>query len=196
MSDAAIHEITGAWDYSTLPANVQVGPGCWLERKASFERFRSTRDPGLVLGAQVRAHTWTTFNVEPSGMLTIGERCVLVGATFMCADRITIGRDVIVSYHVTIADSDFHPLDPDARKRDAIANAPFGDKSQRPPIVTRPVTIDDGVWIGIGAIILKGVTIGRNARIGAGAVVVRDVPEGGVIAGNPGKPSLLPEIGL
>jgi acetyltransferase-like isoleucine patch superfamily enzyme len=113
---------------------------------------------------------------------------VLAGATFMCADRITLGRDVVVSYHVTIADSDFHPLDPEARKRDAIANAPFGDKAQRPPYVTRPVVIGDGVWIGIGAIILKGVTIGRGARIGAGAVVVRNVPEGGVVAGNPAKP--------
>ena len=45
--------------------------------------------------------------------------------------------------NVTIADSDFHPLDPDARKRDAIANAPFGDKSQRPTYVTRPVAIGD-----------------------------------------------------
>jgi acetyltransferase-like isoleucine patch superfamily enzyme len=196
MSDEGINAITGAWDYTTLPANVRVGSGCWLERKASFERFRSTRDPGLVLGAGVRAHTWTTFNVEPTGVVEIGDGCALVGATFMCAERITLGRDVVVSYHVTIADSDFHPLDPDARKRDAIANAPFGDKTHRPTFVTRPVTIGDGVWIGIGAIVLKGVTIGRGARIGAGAVVVRDVPEGGIVAGNPGKPAALADLGL
>ena len=105
MSSDAINEITGAWDYTTLPANVRLGPGCWLERKASFERFRSTRDPGLVLGAQVRAHTWTTFNIEPTGFAEVGDGCVLVGATFMCAERITIGRNVVISYHVTIADS-------------------------------------------------------------------------------------------
>ena len=196
MSNDSIDEITGAWDYAARPKNVHLGPGCWIERKASFERFRSSRDPGLVLGANVRVHTWTTFNVEPAGVLEIGDGCVLVGATFMCADHITLGRDVVVSYHVTIADSDFHPLDPGARKQDAIANAPFGDKTGRPPIVTRPVVIGDGVWIGIGAIILKGVKIGRGARIGAGAVVLRDVPEGGVVAGNPGKPGTLAEVGL
>jgi acetyltransferase-like isoleucine patch superfamily enzyme len=196
MSDDAIKDITGQWDYATLSGNIRVGPGCWLERKASFTRFRSTRDPGLVLGAGVRVHTWTTFNVEPTGLVEIGDGCELVGATFMAAERITLGRDVVVSYHVTIADSDFHPLDPEERKRDAIANAPFGDKAQRPSFVTRPVVIGDGAWIGIGAIILKGVTIGRGARIGPGAVVLRNVPDGGVVAGNPGKPAAAGDLGL
>ncbi len=195
MSNEGIGEITGAWDYGTLPANVRIGPGCWLERKASLERFRSTRDPGLVLGANTRVHMWTTFNVEPTGAVTVGEECVLVGATFMCAESITLGRAVVVSYHATIADSDFHPLDPDARKRDAVANAPSGDKRKRPPYVTRPVVIGDGVWIGIGAVILKGVTIGAGARIGAGAVVVRNVPAGGVVAGNPGRPAAPADVG-
>ena len=196
MTPEEFAEIEGTWDYGTLPANVRLGSGCWIERKESFQRFRSSRDPGLVLGTNVRVHTWTVFNVDPTGQLEVGDDCVLVGATFMCADRISLGRGVVVSDHVTIADSDFHPLDPDARKLDAIANAPFGDRSERPPIKTRPVVIGDGVWIGIGAIILKGVTIGRNARIGAGAVVVRDVPEGGHVAGNPAKPAAAAEIGL
>ena len=196
MSPNELAEITGGWDYSTLPANILVGPGCWLERKECFARFRSTRDPGLVFGKNVRAYTWATFNVEPTGSIEIGDDCVLVGPTFMCADRITIGNRVVISYHVTIADSDFHPLDPEERKRDAIANAPFGDKSSRPQIKTRPVAIGDDVWIGIGAIILKGVRIGRGARIGAGAVVVRDVPENACVAGNPAKPAIAGDLGL
>lgn len=196
MTPEELAAIEGNWDYSTLPANVRVGPGCWIERKQSFDRYRSTRDPGLVLGARVRAHTWTVFNVDPTGTLEVGDDCVLVGATFMCAERITLGRGVIVSYHVTIADSDFHPLDPEARKLDAVANAPFGDRGERPPIKTRPVVIGDGAWIGIGAIILKGVTIGKNARIGAGAVVVRDVPEGGCVAGNPARPATAADLGV
>jgi acetyltransferase-like isoleucine patch superfamily enzyme len=195
MDSDQLGQITGSWDYSALPANVRVGPGCWVERKASFERVRSTRDPGLVLGANVRVHTWTVFNVDPSGALSIGDDCLLVGATFMCAERITVGRGVVISYHVTIADSDFHPLDPESRKLDALANAPFGDRGERPPITTRPVVIGDGVWIGIGAIILKGVTIGKNARIGAGAVVVRDVAEGACVSGNPAKPATAADLG-
>ena len=180
-------EINGTWDYSTLPANVHVGPDCFLERKASLLRFRSTRDPGLVLGSGVRAYTWTEFNIEPEGLVEVGDESILVGAVFMCAERISIGKRVVVSYHVTIADSDFHPRSAEARRLDAIANAPGGDRSTRPQVESKPVVIEDGVWIGIGAIILKGVRIGLGARILAGAVVTRDVPQYATVGGNPAR---------
>jgi acetyltransferase-like isoleucine patch superfamily enzyme len=181
-------ELTGTWDYRTLPANVVLGEGCFLERRASFDRFRSTREPGLVLGERVKVYTWTAFNVEPSGRVTVGADSTLVGAVFMCAGDITIGQRVVVSYNVTIADCDFHPRNPDERMRDAVANAPGGDRSHRPPLVSKPVMIGDDVWVGIGAIILKGVKIGCGARVGPGAVVTSDVPDGGRVAGNPARP--------
>lgn len=40
----------------------------------------------------------------------------------------------------------------------------------------KDVTICDDVWIGQGAIILKGVTIGEGSIVGAGAVVAKDIP--------------------
>ena len=49
----------------------------------------------------------------------------------------------------------------------------------------QPIEIADDVWIGIGAIILKGVKIGKDVRIGAGAVVTHDVPNGARVFGNP-----------
>lgn len=182
-----ISEITGTWDYAALPKNVQIGKDCFLERKESFARFRSTREAGLVLKDRVKVYTWTTFNVEPTGRVEVGDDSILVGAVLMCAELIQIGRRVTVSYHVTIADCDFHPMDPELRKQDAVANSPYGDKSRRPPIQTRPVTIEDDVWIGIGALILKGVRIGRGARIKAGAVVTSDVPPGASVEGNPAR---------
>lgn len=184
---AEVRDITGVWDHATLPANVRVGADCFLERRDSFKRYRSTREPGLVLGDRVRVYTWTEFNVEPTGSVEVGDDSVLVGPVLMCAERIIIGRRVIVSYNVTIADSDFHPLDPVQRRLDAIANAPGGDRSQRPVVTASQVVIDDDVWIGIGAIILKGVRIGRGARIGAGAVVTRDVLAGSSVEGNPAR---------
>jgi len=181
------NEITGSWDYRTLPRNVSFGKNCWFERKASFERFRSVMKPGLIIGDRVKVYTWTTFNVEPEGVVEIGDRSILVGAVFMCADSIAIGKDVIVSYHVTIADGDFHPIDPELRKLDAIANAPQGNRKGSPAFETRPVIIGDEVQIGIGAIILKGTRIGKGARVGAGAVVTADVPPGASVAGNPAR---------
>ena len=180
-------DITGQWDYATLPPNVRIGQDCWLERRSSFDRFRSERGLGLVLGDQVRVYTWTTFNVEPTGYVEVGHGSTLVGAIFMCAERITLGQNVIASYHVTITDSDFHPSDPTLRIQDAIANSPQGDRSQRPGVISRPITIEDDVWIGIGAIILKGVRIGGGARINAGSVVTRDVPAGATVGGNPAR---------
>ena len=183
-----IAKLTGDWDYGGLPSNVRIGPDCWIEFKGSFDRFRSERKPGLVLGDRVQAFCWAIFNVEPSGTVEVGDDSILVGAIFMCAERITVGRRVVISYNVTISDSDFHPIDPEQRNLDAIANAPFGDRSKRPLYVSKPVFIDDDVWIGIGAIILKGVRIGKGARIGAGAVVTSDIPAGVEVVGNPARP--------
>jgi acetyltransferase-like isoleucine patch superfamily enzyme len=180
-----VRDITGNWDYQTLPANVRFGRDCWFERKDSFGRFHSSRNPGLVFGERVRVYTWTTFNVEATGLVEVGDDSILVGPVFMCAERISVGRRVVISYNVTIADADFHPIDPEVRKQDAEANAPQGDRNRRPPYISRPVTIEDDTWIGIGAIILKGVTIGRGARVAAGAVVTCDVPAGKAAAGNP-----------
>jgi acetyltransferase-like isoleucine patch superfamily enzyme len=183
-----VGEITGAWPYEQLPANICFGRDCYFERRDSFIRFRSERSPGLILGDRVRVYTWTTFNIEPTGLLEVGDDSILVGGIFMCAEQITVGRRTIISYNVTIADSDFHPVDPELRMQDAIANSPEGDRAKRPPIVAKPVTIGDDVWIGIGAIILKGVRIGCGARIGPGAVVTSDVPTGMSVSGNPARP--------
>lgn len=180
-------DITGGWNYELLPRNIRIGDQCWIERRDSFSRFRSTRDPGLVLGDNVRVYTWTAFNVESTGYIEIGSGSTLVGPIFMCAKEITIGKNVTISYHVTIADSDFHPSEPYLRRQDAIACSPEGDRSRRPEVVAKSVIIDDEAWIGIGAIILKGVHIGRAARVEAGAVVTRNVPALATAAGNPAK---------
>jgi acetyltransferase-like isoleucine patch superfamily enzyme len=179
--------VTGEWDYATLPANVHLGRDCWIERPQSFERFRSTRVPGAVFGDGVRVYGWTVFNVEPSGVVSVGDETVLVGAVVICQQEIIVGRRVVVSYQVMIADSDFHPRDPAQRRLDAEGSAPSGDPRDRPPIESRPVRIGDGAWVGIGAIILKGVEVGPGARVGAGAVVARDVPAGSTVEGNPAQ---------
>jgi acetyltransferase-like isoleucine patch superfamily enzyme len=87
---------------------------------------------------------------------------------------------------VTIVDSDFHPLDPAQRAMDCEALAPDGH-GQRPRVEAKPVIIEDNVWVGFGAAILKGIRIGRGAIVGAGSVVTRDVPACTFVAGNPAR---------
>lgn len=53
--------------------------------------------------------------------------------------------------------------------------------------VFMPVIIEDGVWLGSGAIVNPGVTIGRDSVVGAGAVVTDNVPSGSVVAGVPAR---------
>ena len=182
-----LEELTGTWDYAELPANVVLGERCYLERKESFQRFRSTRQPGLVLGHRVAVYTWAGFGVEEGGLLEVGDDSVLVGPLFMCAQHIRLGAGVVVSYNVTIADCDFHPVPVGERRRDALAVSPGGDRSLRPRLETAPVEIGDDAWVGIGATILKGVRVGTGARVLAGAVVTSDVPDGATVQGNPAR---------
>jgi maltose O-acetyltransferase len=49
------------------------------------------------------------------------------------------------------------------------------------------IVIKDDIWIGARVIILPGVIIGSGAIIGAGSIVTKDVPEFGIVAGNPAK---------
>ncbi len=53
--------------------------------------------------------------------------------------------------------------------------------------VKRHPTIEDGVVIGAGSIILGPITVGKGAKIGAGSVVVRPVPAGATVVGVPGR---------
>lgn len=47
--------------------------------------------------------------------------------------------------------------------------------------------IEYGAAVGGGAVILPGVRVGRMALVGAGSVVTRDVPERGIVTGNPAR---------
>jgi acetyltransferase-like isoleucine patch superfamily enzyme len=170
-----------------LPANLRLGRDVWIEHRSSFAAFRSECRPGCTLGDRVRVYGWTMFHVEPEGAIEVGDDTLLVGPAFLCAGRIRIGRRVVISYGVTIADCDFHPLDPLRRRFDVEASSPFGDPGRRPALDAHPVAIEDDAWIGIGAIVLKGVRIGYRARVGPGAVVTADVPPGALVRGNPAR---------
>lgn len=52
---------------------------------------------------------------------------------------------------------------------------------------TADIIIEEGVWIGTGAIVLQGVRIGRGAVVAAGSVITRNVPDNTVVAGVPAK---------
>lgn len=114
---------------------------------------------------------------RPGSSIEIGpETKINNGCVFIAeASAISIGRSVLIGPGVSIFDSDFHALVAEHRKAGTAA-------------AVAPVIIGDQVFIGAGAIVLKGVTIGERAVIGAGAVVSTDVLADSIVAGNPARP--------
>lgn len=86
---------------------------------------------------------------------------------------ITIGDDVQLGPQVIFWGRD-HGI-----KKNALINAQ--------PHSLKPIIIEDDVWIGANAVILKGVTICKGAVIAAGAVVTKNVPSYAIVAGVPAK---------
>ncbi len=50
---------------------------------------------------------------------------------------------------------------------------------------SKPITIENDVWIGANCTVFGGVTIGAGTVIGGGSVVTKDIPAGVVAAGKP-----------
>jgi acetyltransferase-like isoleucine patch superfamily enzyme len=94
---------------------------------------------------------------------------------FTVGRSVRVGARCLLASGVQIYDMDGHPID--ARRRRA------GEPTPAEGI--RPVVLGDDVWVGAGAVILKGVTVGDRAMVAARAVVTRDVPADTVVAGNP-----------
>ena len=112
---------------------------------------------------------------QANASLEIGDCFGMTGGILCAAEQISIGNNVNIGANSSVIDTDFHPLDPEMRKRSPQEAA------------TAPIVIEDDVFVGMNCIILKGVTIGRLSVIGAGSVVTHDVPSGVIVAGNPAK---------
>ena len=81
-----------------------------------------------------------------------------------------IGTDVAIGHFCTILTTEHDFSDP---------TLPI----KRQPLLHKPVTIGNDVWIGANVTILAGVEIGRRTIIAAGAVVKKSFPDGHVVIG-------------
>ena len=176
----------GQWIDGKLPPNVRLGANTIITGDLAFKRFHSRQKPALMVGAHCTLDG-VHFDVGEKGRVEIGDYCYFTNALLLCELEVKIGSYVVIGWNTTIADTDFHPVEPAERIADAIACSPLGRGRPRPQIPRRPVIIEDDVWIGPNATILKGVRIGRGAFVEAGAMVTRDVPPGVRIMGNPAK---------
>jgi acetyltransferase-like isoleucine patch superfamily enzyme len=190
VSETAVFE-PGRWTGGALPLNVRLGLGTlvtgdrWTEPHV-FRKLRSKMDPAIVIGT-ASLMNGVLFNLGPAARVTIGDHCTFDEVFLIGEQEILVGNRVIMGWRATIVDSDFHPLDPALRMADAVACSPLAGGLPRQPFTNRPVTIEDDVWVGPNAAILKGVRVGAGAFIEPGAVVVRDVPARARVLGNPAQ---------
>lgn len=165
-------------------AGIPWGQGWKLYGLPLLQKHRRST---LIIGARLNLRSTARSNPlgphrpvilstrRPEASLTIGDDFGMTGGSIVCEERISIGQRVTVGANCVIIDTDFHPLDPVLRQQQPLAGA------------TAPVVIEDDVFIGMQALILKGVTIGKASVIGAGSVVTRDIPPGVIAAGNPAR---------
>lgn len=115
----------------------------------------------------------TFVTLRENAEIIFGNNSGATGSLFVAASKIQVGNDVMIGANCTIIDNDFHNSDPQKR----------GDLNYP----TRPITIEDNVFIGFNCFILKGVTIGKNSVIGANSVVINNIPKNTIAIGNPCK---------
>lgn len=149
-------------------ARVKIGKDCILKNEIIFE--------GL------------------NGKVSIGEKTFINKDTkIMSINNVKIGNFVTMSFGVMIYDHDSHSLDYRERQNDInkiLETSSLSNDIENKNwafVKSAPVVIEDNVWIGFQAAILKGVTIGEGAIVAAKAVVTKNVPAWSVVAGNPAR---------
>lgn len=120
----------------------------------------------LIVENKYSFYTGCTLKVGKNALLKMKSGVMNVDAKIYCLEKIEMGEHVFIGENVIIRDSDEHYID-----------------SSKPK--SKPIKIGDNVWIGMGAMILKGVTIGNGAVIAAGSVVTKDVEAYTMVAGVP-----------
>ena len=176
----------GRWTQGALPPNVRAGPDTIITGDLAFKRFHSRQEKALVIGAHCTMDG-VHFALGENGRVVIGNYCYFTNAVLLCEVELRVGDYVVIGWNATIADTDFHPIAPAERIADAIACSPLGRGRPRPEVLRRPVIIEEDVWIGPNATVLKGVRLGAGAFVEAGALVTRDVPPRARVMGNPAR---------
>lgn len=106
----------------------------------------------------------------------IGDNTRIHGSCIHAYQSVIIGKNCLIAANCQIIDGNGHDLSfPDVENR-------INTKGS-----SKPILIEDNVWIGANSIILPGVTIGKGSVISANSVVNKDVQSMVVAGGNPAK---------
>lgn len=142
-------------------------------RKSREEAYLLLRDGAeFVINGQITIASRSTVQLQKEAKLCMGRTHINHESSIIIGGDTIFGNDILISRGVKIFDSDFHKvLDED------------GNQTNR----SKPMRIGNHVWIGLGAIILRGSQIGDGAVISAGSVVMGKIKAGTNAIGNPAR---------
>lgn len=145
------------WEYN------KTSPDEKEERSRILKELLGTYNPLVFIEPSFRCDYG--FNIHTKGFTFINYNCVILDTS-----PVNIGKGVFIAPGVCIACSG-HAIHP-RQRAEGIGTS-------------KPITIEDNVWIGANSTVCGGVTIGKGSIIGAGSVVNKDIPEGVIAVGNP-----------
>lgn len=159
--------------WPTVNARLRLRSATAVGRRVTLRgRPVVTNEGRMIIGDRVRLlSTVATLELVTigTGQLEIGNNVfVNYGSSLVASSRVTIGNDCLIGAHVTVMDCDFHRVE---------------DKGW--DTTGEPIVIEERVWLGNRAMVLKGVRVGHDAVVAAGAVVTRDVEPRTLVAGVP-----------
>jgi acetyltransferase-like isoleucine patch superfamily enzyme len=156
--------------------NLRLGRGVYIDHGAYLHACPGGIDIGddAFIMHNAELHVFN-FRDLPHAYIRIGER-TFVGESVIIRGQggVDVGKAVLIGPGAKILAINHIHGDP---------FTPILDQG----ISCRGIKIEDGAWIGAGAIVLDGVSIGENAVVGAGAVVTKDVPANSVAVGVPAR---------
>lgn len=111
---------------------------------------------------------------RPGATIRIGDKTRIHASCIHAYERIEIGKHVLIAANCQIIDGNGH-------------DASFDNVDNRINTTgtSKPVIIEDSVWLATGVVVLPGVRIGKGSIISANSVVNSDIPPMCVAAGNP-----------
>lgn len=143
----------------------------WSDKDPFKTLFVLKENAKVIVEGEFKIYSNSKIYVNENAVLQLGSGYINYGLNLECYKKVVIGNNVLIGPNVTIRDSDNHSI----------------FQLDEENIKEQPIIIEDNVWIGMNAVILKGVRIGKGSVVAAGAVVTKDVPEHSLVAGVPAK---------
>ena len=177
-----LHQCQVALEASADLGQVPTAPAEVAPPKPYFAHESAFVDDGVKIGEGTSI--WHVSHVLSGSKL--GKNCK-VGQNVVIGPNATVGNGVKIQNNVSVYEGVTLEDDVFCGPSMVFTNV-FNPRSEIPRMKELKTTlVKRGATLGANSTILCGLTIGRYAFVGAGAVVTKDVPDYGLVMGNPAR---------